>query len=107
MIVRIRFGAGPKVSKQGRKNRRLALATAALLTPLAVMSSALGLWRIAADLSLTGSFAIPSGLFSHWHVWLGAAALLQFCSRALSRYGRGENAPRSLPGAISPQIRRL
>jgi len=92
MIVRIRFGAGPKVGKQGRKNRRLALAAAALLTPLAVMASALGFWRIAADLGLTGSFAIPSGLFSHWHVWLGAAALLQFCSRALSRYGRAEGA---------------
>jgi hypothetical protein len=107
MIVRIRFGAGPKVGKQGRKNRRMALATAALLTPLAVMASALGFWRIAADLGLTANFAIPSGLFSHWHIWLGAAALLQFCSRALSRYGRAEGAPAPLTSAMSPKARRL
>jgi len=35
---------------------------------------------------MTKEFAIH-GLFSHWQVWLGAAALLQLCSYALSRYG--------------------
>ena len=55
----------------------------------AVMALALGCWRIAADLSWTSSFAIPSGFFSHWQVWLGAAAALQFCSRILNRYGKG------------------
>ena len=34
------------------------------------------------------SFAIPSGLLSHWQVWLGGAALLQFCAYALNRYGK-------------------
>jgi hypothetical protein len=53
----------------------------------------LAFWRIAADLSLTASFAIPSGLFSHWQVWLAAAIVLQLCARTLNRYGKaGEPA---------------
>ncbi|MBZ5581121.1 MAG: hypothetical protein LAQ30_02745 [Acidobacteriia bacterium] len=60
----------------------------ALLTPAAAMALGLALWRIAADLNWTNSFAIPSGLFSHWQVWLGAAILLELGSRKLSRYGK-------------------
>ena len=68
------------------------MALAALLTPIAFMAGVLGLWGIAADLNWTSSFAIPSGLFSHWQVWLVVAVLLQLCSRILGRYGRrGEN----------------
>jgi hypothetical protein len=93
MRVRIRFGKGPKVAKKRRRNQRIALAVGALLTPAAAMAGVLGLWRIAADLNWTGSFAIPSGVFSHWQVWLGAAALLQLCARVLNRYGkRGDRA---------------
>ena len=55
----------------------------------------LAIWRLGADLNLTGSFAIPSGLFSHWQVWMGAAVLLQVCSLALNRYGRGVEAAAS------------
>ena len=87
MVIRIRFGRGPQVAKRRRKKQRLAL-VGALLTPAAAMALGLGLWRIAADLNWTNSFAIPSGLFSHWQVWLGAAAALQLCSRILSRYGK-------------------
>ena len=88
MVVRIRFGNGPRVDGHHRKNRRVALAFAALLTPGAVMAAALGAWRLAADLKLTGAFAISDGLFSHWQVWMVAAALLQLCSRVLVRYAR-------------------
>jgi len=91
MRVRIRFGKNVKVGQKRRRNRRFALATAALLTPAAVMAGVLGLWRIAADLNWTSSFAIPSGLFSHWQVWLGAAGLLEVFSRLLNRYGRGSD----------------
>ncbi len=89
MVVRIRFGKGSKVVRKRQKNRRVALAVAALLTPSAAVACVLGLWRIAADLNWTNSFAIPSGLFSHWQVWLGGASLLQVCSHFLNRYGRG------------------
>ncbi|MGA2148023.1 MAG: hypothetical protein ABSH49_24005 [Bryobacteraceae bacterium] len=88
MVVRIRFGRGVKVSRKRRKNQRVALAVAALLTPAAFLALVLGLWQIAADLSFASNFAISSGLFSHWHVWVGAAALLQFCAYRLNRYGK-------------------
>jgi ABC-type nitrate/sulfonate/bicarbonate transport system permease component len=95
MVIRIRFGAGPKVAKGRRKNRRAAQVLAAALTPLAAMALALGCWRIAADLGWTSSFVIPSGLFSHWQVWLGAAAVTQLCSRILNRYGKDGDAQAS------------
>ncbi|HEY1341382.1 MAG TPA: hypothetical protein VGF59_27920 [Bryobacteraceae bacterium] len=59
------------------------------------MAFALGAWRIAADLKWTNGFAIPSGIFSHWQVWLGGAVLLQLCSRVLNHYGKGGDAPAS------------
>jgi hypothetical protein len=90
MIVRIRFGHGAKVGKHGRNSHKLALALAALLTPAAVLATVLGLWRIAADLNWTGSFAISTGLFSHWQVWLGMAILLQLCAHLLNRYAKSE-----------------
>jgi hypothetical protein len=95
MVVRIRFARGPRVDRHWGHNRQLALALAALLTPIAVLMSVLAVWRIAADMNWTGSFAIPSGLFSHWQVWLGAAVLLKLCSRLLNRYGRGADTATS------------
>jgi hypothetical protein len=88
MVVRIRFRTGPKVARKRGKNKRIALAVAALLPPAAFCAGVLGLWRIAADLNWTGSFAIATGLFSHWQVWCGAAVALQLCARALNRYGK-------------------
>jgi hypothetical protein len=63
-----------------------------MVTPAAVVAMLLAFWRIAADLNWTASFAIPSGLFSHWQVWMAVAVLLQLCARTLNRYGRGEEA---------------
>jgi hypothetical protein len=60
-----------------------------MLTPAAVVALLLAFWRIAADMNWTNSFAIPSGLFSHWQVWMAAAVVLQLCARTLNRYGRG------------------
>jgi len=45
MVVRIRFGKAGKVVSNHHKNRRVAQAVAALLTPAALMAGALGLWR--------------------------------------------------------------
>lgn len=92
MVIRIRFGRGSIIGKRPRGQRRAALALASMLTPAAVTALVLGCWRIAADLSLASSFAIPTGLFSHWQVWLGAAVALQLVSRVLSRYGRDGDA---------------
>jgi len=89
MVVRIRFRKGPRLGLKRQKNRRAALALAALLTPAALVALLLAVWRILADLSWTNSFAIPSGLFSHWQVWLGGAVVLELCARLLNRYGNG------------------
>jgi|SRR5579863_3280992 len=95
MVVRIRLSSGPKVRRKRRKNRHVALATAALLTPAAVMACVLAFWRLAADINATGQFPISNGLFSHWQVWLTLAASLQFCATLLNRYGK--------PQAILPE----
>ncbi|MGB7758249.1 MAG: hypothetical protein WBL61_00390 [Bryobacteraceae bacterium] len=91
MLVRIRFGKGLRVGRARRRNRRVALAVSALLTPAAFLASVLALWRIAADLNWTGKFAIASGVFSHWQVWMAVAVLLQVCSRMLARYGKRDD----------------
>jgi hypothetical protein len=95
MIVRIRFGRGRKIQHGTRKNRRLALALSALLTPAAVMASVLGMWRLAADMKWTGEFGISSGMFSHWQVWLLCAAALVIGAWRLNRYARGHDGARS------------
>jgi hypothetical protein len=89
MVVRIRFGKGPKVARKRGKNQRVALTVASLLTPAAFTASVLALWRIAAGLNWTNSFAFPTGILSHWQVWLASAAGLQLCARLLNRYGKG------------------
>ena len=94
MVVRIRFRRGPKIDRRRRPNKRLALAVAALLPPLALTAALLAAWRVAADLKLAASFAIPAGFFSHWQVWLGAAVLLEVCAHALNRYGKSEDPAR-------------
>jgi hypothetical protein len=90
MIVRIRFGKGPTIQRERRKNRHVALAVAALLTPAAVMAFVLACWRLAADFQAANQFPIDNGLFSHWQIWLACAALLQLASFALNRYGKEE-----------------
>ena len=92
MVVRIRFSKGPSIGKKRRTNRRVALAIAALLTPAAFLVGVVGLWRLTSDLGVTAGFAISSGIFSHWQVWLATAVLLQLCARQLNRYGRSGDA---------------
>ena len=88
MIVRIRFGKGAIIEKGRRKNQRVASVAAALLSPAAVIAAAFAVWRITADMNLTRNFAIPTGLFSYWHVWVVIAVALQLCARWLNHYAR-------------------
>lgn len=87
MKVKIRLGHGPRVRREGTRNQRLSLATAALLTPFSLMAFALGTWRLAADLNWTKQFAISQGVFSHWQVWFAMAFILQAAAVMLNRYG--------------------
>src|SRR5579885_3199762 len=88
MILRVRLQRGHPVSRQGGKNRRVALAFSSLMTPLALMAYVLGFWRLASDLGFAGESGI-TGVFSHWQVWIPAGAALQFTGTTLTRYGRG------------------
>jgi hypothetical protein len=86
---KIRVRVEPDLARNLARLRRAAGPAGALLTPAAVLALALGCWRLAADMNLTGQFVISGGLFSHWQVWIGLAVLLQACASRLSRYGRG------------------
>jgi hypothetical protein len=93
MVVRIRLGTPRKRKQPEIKSRPMAEGVAALLTPAALMASALGFWGLGADLHWTNNFAISSGIFSHWQVWLGTAALLQLGAKVLYRHAaRGRTA---------------
>jgi hypothetical protein len=104
MVVRIVLSSGARVRQKRRKNQHVALAMAALLTPAAVMACVLTLWRLAADLNLTGQFPITDGLFSHWQVWLTVVATLQFSAILLNRYGKAEAV---LPETVDRADRKL
>jgi hypothetical protein len=106
MVVRIRFERGRAVSRRTGKNRRIATLTASLLTLVSISCAALAMWRIGTDLDWTGDFVFPSGLFSHWQVWTGIAAAVQYVSWRLTRYAR---KPTPLPpetGAAEEQDNR-
>jgi hypothetical protein len=90
MVVRIRLGERPKPAAKRARNRRFAQGVAALLTPAALMALALAIWGIGADLKLTAAFAIVSGWFSHWQVWLVMAVALESCSFVLNRYAKSD-----------------
>ena len=86
MIVKLRVGSGPRVRRQGIRNRRAAITAAALLTPFSVLAFALGGWRLAADLNRASRFAISDGPLSHWQVWIAVSFLLQVAAAILNRY---------------------
>lgn len=90
MRVRIRLQQGPRIQQKRRKNRHIALASAALLTPGALAAFVLSMWRLGADLGFARSFAIGDGIFSHWQVWLAISVAIQFFSVILNRYGNPE-----------------
>ena len=92
MIFRLKLRRGPTVACKPGKNRHLALASSALLTPISLMAYVLGFWRLAADMGMAGAFVLD-GLFSHWQVWIALALALQLTAWLLNRYGRGQDLP--------------
>ena len=65
---------------------------AMLLSPAALISLALGIWRIGADLGWTDQFLISNGLFSHWQVWVALAIALQAVAATFSRVSQKAQA---------------
>ena len=56
-----------------------------LLTPMAVVTAALGAWRFCADAGWTNAFFIADGVLSHWQVWFVFAIGVQACAYTLKR----------------------
>jgi hypothetical protein len=54
-----------------------------VLTPASMLALVFGLWRVSADVGWTEDFIIPSGLFSHWQVWIALALALKFAGTSL------------------------
>ena len=88
MRVRIRFGRGSVVTRRKGKNARIALLIASLLTLVAICLAFMGFWRLFGDVDLAGDFVFSEGFFSHWQVWLGAAAAIQYTAWRLTGYSR-------------------
>jgi hypothetical protein len=84
MVVRIRWHRVPR--PHSFRSRNLALAAASLLAPSALLAFTIAAWTFASDMRWTKNFFPPDGLFSHWQVWLIAAAVLLLVSRLLDRY---------------------
>lgn len=57
-----------------------------LLTPLAAIAGALGIWRLGTDPGWTNGFFIAQGFLSHWQVWLAAAIGIQVLAFGLNRW---------------------
>jgi hypothetical protein len=59
-----------------------------LLTPAALMADVLAGWCLAADINIARQFPIVQGFYSHWQVWVAAAAALHLGAILLNRYGK-------------------
>jgi hypothetical protein len=88
MVVKIRFGRGPVVTRRKGKNGGIAMLSASMLTMVSICFASLGFWRLAEDVDLTGGFVYTEGLRSHWQVWLFAAGTTQYGAWRLTRYAR-------------------
>lgn len=98
-----RHGA-PVVPPSPDANSRIAILCANLLTLAAVVCGSLGLWRIGADLAWAGVFVVQTGLLSHWQVWIGLAAAMQYTSLRLIRHP--DSAGSAIPVSAEPLLPR-
>jgi hypothetical protein len=101
MVVKIRFGRGPVVSRRPGKNSRIATLAASLLTMVSIICASLGMWRIGTDLDWAGNFVFPDGFLSHWQVWIGAAIAVQYAGWRLVRHAKRAIAAEP---AFDPQV---
>jgi hypothetical protein len=86
MVVKVRFARGPVVTRRKGKNSRIAKLASSLLTLVSISCASLGMWRVGTDLDWAGGFVFSQGFLSHWQVWIGAAAAVQYAAWRLTRY---------------------
>jgi hypothetical protein len=75
-----------------------------LLTPVSVVTAALGAWRFGADAGWTNAFFITDGVLSHWQVWFAFAIGVQACAYILKR-GMADREPRILTPISKESLR--
>jgi hypothetical protein len=92
MVVRIRFGRGPLVTRRPGKNSRIAVLAASLLTLVAICLASFGVWRLCQDLGLASNFVFSDGFLSHWQVWIASSVVVQYACWRLTRYARSARA---------------
>ncbi len=66
-------------------------ALAAVLSPLAAMAFAVGLWALAAQIAIAANFPIPAGPLADWRAWFLIAGIIEFAAfrlRATSTHSR-------------------
>jgi hypothetical protein len=102
MVVKIRFGRGPVVTRRRGKNSRIAMLASSLLTLVAICLASLGAWRLGQDLGLAGDFVVKDGFLSHWQVWLGAAITVQYTCWRLTRYAKLAREPLAVLNEMMP-----
>jgi hypothetical protein len=56
-----------------------------LLSPVALIAAVMAFWRFGADAGWTDTFVVSNGFLSHWQVWLGIAAGIQWISSRLDQ----------------------
>lgn len=91
MVVKIRFGRGPHVTRRKGKNSRIAMLGGSLLTLISICLCSLGIWRLCQDVGLAGDFVFADGFLSHWQVWIASAVILQYACWRLTRYAKRAN----------------
>ena len=101
MVIRIQLQTGRPVQRRRGKNRRLALAGAALLIPVSLMAYVLGFWGLASDMGMAGGSGFQ-GIFSHWQLWIAGAVALNIASSILNRYGR--SGEMQVPSVLTPRF---
>jgi hypothetical protein len=88
MKIKLRFPPGATVKQTSGKNRHVALAVAALMTPATLVMAVMAMWRLGSDLQMMTEFPITEGVWSHWQMWLAAASASQVATVLLNRYGK-------------------
>jgi hypothetical protein len=74
--------------RRNGKNGQVALLLASLLTLVSISFAVFGFWRLGEDLGFAGDFVFPTGLLSHWQVWMAAAAATEYAGWGLTRYSK-------------------
>ncbi|HYZ85386.1 MAG TPA: hypothetical protein VE621_13335 [Bryobacteraceae bacterium] len=75
--MKIKINPEPRIAAVAPKMAEITDLFAALMTPASLLAFVFGAWRLAADLGFAGQFAIDTGVFSHWMVWMAIGCLIQ------------------------------